>query len=207
MSGPTHAYVRRALVLLAGAGAGLALTACGGASADPSAASETSKERQTEQRLTEFARCMREHGVHVETHSGNGGREVGIAIKGGPGSGGPQTVETANNACKKYQPEPQKVNLSPQQKVEQEERVRKFASCMREHGVQVHASASEGRVSIQVGGPPGSGGPNPRSPTFQKAQETCHGLLPGKRGLGPPGGVPSRSSAGGEEEGASAAGG
>ena len=103
-------------------------------------------------------------------------------------------MEAAQNACKKYQPEPQKLDLSPQQKVERAEAVEKFAKCMREHGIEVHASSSEGRVSIQIHGKPGAG-PNPESPAFQKAQSSCQKLLPFK-GEGPAGGPPSKQSHG-----------
>jgi hypothetical protein len=109
-------------------------------------------------------------------------------------------MEAAQKACKKYQPEPQKINLSPQEKVARAEAVEKFAKCMREHGIEVHASSSEGRVSIQIhGGGPGAD-PNPESPAFQKAQSSCQGLLPGlpKGGLGgPPKRAPGTPQSGG----------
>jgi hypothetical protein len=93
-------------------------------------------------------------------------------------------MEAAQKACKKYQPEPEKVNLSPQEKVARAEAVEKFAKCMREHGIEVHASSSEGHIAIRIHGGPGSGGPNPESPAFQKAQQSCQKLLPFK-GKGP----------------------
>lgn len=194
MSRRTHTRAGRALALLAGAGVAVALASCGGSSHDPGSSSEAATERQTEQRLAEFAHCMREHGVQVETQAGTEGHGLGISIKG---STGKQSMEAAQNACAKYAPRPQKVNLSPQQKVEQEERVRKFASCMREHGIKLHASASEGHIQIGIG--PNSGGPNPGTATFQKAQEACRGLLPGKRGKGPGPVLPALS--GGEKTG------
>jgi hypothetical protein len=58
----------------------------------------------------------------------------------------------------------------------------KFAKCMREHGVTVHASTSGGGIEIQIHKDPGSGGPNPESPAFQSAQKACSGLLPEKPG-------------------------
>jgi hypothetical protein len=185
----------RLLVLAAAVGAVPALAACGGSKSPANgAAAEQSREGQDEARLARFARCMREHGVEAKTSSGPGHQSLGIRVSGKAGAGR-QTLETAQRACKQYQPQPKKVNLSPQEKVAQEEAVLKFAKCMREHGVNVHASASDGRVQLQVGGPGASAGPNPESPSFQAAQKACQRLLPLKAKRGP-GGGPSTSSEG-----------
>jgi hypothetical protein len=168
----------RLLALLAGLGAILLLAACGGSGHGPSA-SEAGQEQRAEQRDDDYARCLREHGINAEAVSGpNGGH--GLKVQGG--KGGPQSMEAAESACKKYRPEPKKVNLSPQQKVELEEGVRKFASCMREHGIKVHASTTGGGVRIGLQSSGSGNGPNPESPSFQKAQQTCQHLLPGPAG-------------------------
>jgi hypothetical protein len=175
------------LAVLCVAAASLLLAACGGSS--PSSTSSAAKEQQAEVKFADFARCLREHGIEATAVSGPGGEGGhGLQVKG---AGGPAKMEAAQKACKKYQPEPQKLNLSPQEKVEHAEEVEKFAKCMREHGIEVHASSSEGRVSIQIHGKPGGAGPNPESPAFQKAQQSCQRLLPFKghgKQLGPPGG-------------------
>jgi D-Tyr-tRNAtyr deacylase len=179
--------------------AALALAACGGSSS-PSTSS-AAKEQQAEVKFADFAKCLREHGIKAETATGPGGEGHGLRIKG---AGGPAKMEAAQKACKKYQPEPQKLNLSPQEKVERAEAVEKFAKCMREHGIEVHASSSEGHVSIQIhGGGPGTG-PNPESPAFQKAQSSCQGLLPFKKG--PNGGPPPKQLGGSESHTANAPG-
>jgi hypothetical protein len=182
--------------------AALTLAACGGGGASPSnaASTERSKEQKAETKFADFARCLREHGVNAEaiSHPGGGhGLKVSPGTAGtGPG-GGPQTLEAAQKACKRYRPEPQKVNLSPQQQVEQEEAVQKFAKCMREHGIHVEASAKGGGVQIGIHAHPGeAGAPNPESPAFQHAQSTCQKLLPKPPGGGREGG-PSTSSSGG----------
>jgi hypothetical protein len=179
--------------------ASLLLAACGGSS--PSSTSSAASEQQAEVKFADFAKCLREHGIEATAATGPGGEGQGLRIKG---AGGPAKMEAAQSACKKYQPAPQKLNLSPQEKVERAEAVEKFAKCMREHGIEVHGSSSEGRVSIQIHGKPGGGGPNPESPAFQKAQSSCQGLLPfkGKRppgahASGGPGGAESASSAAG----------
>lgn len=179
--------------------AALLLTACGGSS--PSSTSSAASEQQAEVKFADFARCLREHGIQAETATAPGGEGHGLKIKG---TGGPAKMEAAQKACKKYQPEPQRLNLSPQEKVEHAEAVEKFAKCMREHGIEIHASSSEGRVSIQIHSKRGGGGPNPESPGFQKAQQSCQKLLPFK---GPHGGPPPSSKSGASESGNFATGG
>ncbi len=181
---PSHRTARLsrlALAALAVLLAGALLSACGGSSPGKNAAaSEQAQEREAEKKIANFTKCLREHGVQAETSVGpNGGR--GLKVEGGKAS--PQTMEAAQKACARYRPEPKKVNLSPQQKVEQEEAVQKFARCMREHGIKVEASAKGGGIQIGIHAHPGSGEPNPESPGFQRAQESCQKLLPK-----PPGG-------------------
>jgi hypothetical protein len=183
------------LAVLCVAAASLLLAACGGSS--PSSTSSAASEQQAEVKLADFARCLREHGINATAATAPGGEGHMLRVKG---AGGPAKMEAAQKACKKYQPEPQKLNLSPQEKVEHAEAVEKFAKCMREHGIEVHASSAEGRISIQIHGKPGGGGPNPESPAFQKAQSSCQKLLPFK-GKGLPGthrsGGPGGSEGGG----------
>ncbi len=178
---PARVLALSAAVLVTGA----SLAACGGSS-DP-ASGERAQEQQAETKLADFARCMREHGVQAETAVGPGGGH-GIKI-GGPAGGSPQSpaaMEAAQKACARYRPTPKAVNLSPQQKVEVEERLQKFAKCMREHGIKVETSTSGNAVRIGIHSA-GSGGPNPESPGFQQAQNDCQKLLPkGPGGKGGP---------------------
>jgi len=176
--------------------ASLLLAACG--SSSPPAASAAATEAQAEVKFADFARCLREHGINAETATLPGGGR-GLKVKGTTGNGpstvkGPAAMEAAQKACKKYQPEEQKVNLSPQEKVQRAEAVEKFAKCMREHGIALQASTAEGGIAIHIHGGPG-GGPNPESPAFQKAQSSCQGLLPFK-GKGPSPGAAAKQSSG-----------
>jgi hypothetical protein len=194
---PTAPGLRRAprpvLAVLTAIALSLILASCGGSSRASSAAdSEQSKE---EAKFADFARCLREHGIKAEAVSPGPG--AGHGLKVSPGSGGPQQAEAAQKACQRYQPKPRKVNLSPQEKVEHEEAVQKFAKCMREHGIKVEASAQGGGVSIRIHAHPGSeGAPNPESPAFQSAQQACQKLLQFKGGGPRPGGPPSTSKSG-----------
>ncbi len=174
----------RLLAIAAVAVAACALAACGGKSPSNPAAAEQSRERGAEVKLARFAKCLREHGLETKTSSGPGHQGFGIGLKG---SGGQAKMEAAQRACARYRPEAEKVKLSPQEKVAREEAVLKFAKCMREHGVDVHASTADGGVQIRIGGPgQGARGPNPESPAFQAAQKACQGLLPLFK-HGPPG--------------------
>ncbi len=178
----------------------LILAACGGSSPSNAASNEQSKEQKAEAKFADFAKCLREHGVKAESVSHSGGAH---GLKVSPGSGGPQQFEAAEKACARYRPTPQKANLSPQQKVEQEESVRKFAKCMREHGVKVEASTQGGGIQIRIHAHPGAeSAPIPESPAFQTAQKDCSGLLPGggPKG-GPPGPDQAKSAGGSESEG------
>jgi hypothetical protein len=193
--------------VLAGAGvilAALTLAACGGSDSPSSAAAnERSQEQQAETKFADFAKCLREHGVNAEAISHPGG---GHGLKVSPGSArGPAAFEAAQKACARYRPEPKKVNLSPQQKVQLEEGVQRFAKCMREHGIHVEASTHGGSVQIGINRSGGNGEPNPESPAFQRAQAACQKLLPRPPGAGPGPGGPGtgavKSGAGGAAAG------
>ncbi len=202
-------YHRHPLVLLNAlcvASAGLLLAACGGSSTSSANSSAQAKEQQDEVKFADFAKCLREHGVNAEAISHPGGGH-GLKVSPGAAGPGPAAMEAAQKACARYQPAPQKLNLSPQEKVQQEEAVQKFAKCMREHGIKVEASTQGGGVHIGIHVHPGeAGAPNPESPAFQTAQKDCQGLLPGppKGGPGSPGG-PVKSSQGGAKSGSGAA--
>jgi hypothetical protein len=186
--------------ILCAAGLSLLLAACG--SSTPKA---TGNHQENEGKLVQFARCMREHGVNVTTSAGGPG-------KGGPGKGGlrvngtnPNAMQAAQNACKRYQPSAGNEKLTPQEKVEREEQVMRFAKCMREHGINVHASTAGG--GVQIGIERHGNGPNPESPAFQAAQTACQKLLPqkgpGPGGAAPDGGPSTNSVKGGRGSGAS----
>lgn len=186
------------LTVVCVAAASLLLAACGGSSTNNAAEKERSSEAKAEAKFAEFAKCLREHGINAEAAAMPGG---GHGVKVSPRSGGPhgpQQFEAVQKACKRYQPEEKRVNLSPQEKVEHEEAVQKFARCMREHGIKVEASSAGGGVQISIHAHPGSeGGPNPESPAFQSAQNACQKLLPFKGGPRP-GGPPSTDKSAGK---------
>jgi hypothetical protein len=147
---------------------GTLLGACGRSGAPSSAAKkEQLTEQKAETKFADLARCLREHGAEVEVRPG--GR--GLKLLGG--RGGFAAAEAAYNACARYRPEPQKVNISAQQKIEQQETSRKFAKCIRSHGIHL----PEAKVLNTGGGNQMAymPGVNPQSPALQAAMKVCGG--------------------------------
>jgi hypothetical protein len=172
--------------------ASVALAACG--SSGPSSSASTEQNR--EQRFLQFTKCLREHGINVQTPTGGGGFKV--RFKAG---GNPQQFEAARTACKKYAPF-DRANLTPQQRVEREEQLRKFAKCMRENGIPLETEVKDSGGAVGIGiRIKREGSLNPESSKFQSAQKACQSLLPkppgGFRGGGPGGGPQTGSSGGG----------
>ena len=182
---------RRSVALPAALAASVVFAACG--SSGPSTNSAASAEKSREQQSLKLVKCLREHGVDVSTPTSGGPIKIG---GGGLGRISPQTLEAAQNACRKYAPD-QNRNLTPQQRVEREEAVQKFAKCMREHGIKVEAKTGGGGViAIGIRHSAGEGGPNPESPAFQAAQKACQSYLPIKPPPGGPGGASTNRSGG-----------
>jgi diaminopimelate decarboxylase len=184
-------FSRAPLAVVGAAAAAFLLSACGGSGTSTN--SVASAEKTREQQFLKLARCLREHGINVSTPTAGGPIKIQAQ---GPGS--PQQMEAARVACRKYAPA-ENVKLTPQERVEREEAVQKFARCMREHGIKVEAKTAGGGVGIGIHVGRGEGGPNPESPAFEAAQKACQTYLPkppGGRRLGGPGG-PSTSRSGG----------
>jgi len=184
---------RRSVAVLGALATSVLLAACGGSGTSTN--SVASSEKAREQQFLKLSKCLREHGINVSTPTGGGP----IKVQGGVGSISPQTFEAARNACKKYAPAANQ-NLTPQQRVEREEAVQKFAKCMREHGIKVEAQTSGGEIRIGIHPHAGEGGPNPESPAFEAAQKACQSYLPFKPPggrTGGPGGGPTTNRSGG----------
>jgi hypothetical protein len=128
------------------------LTACGATGsngnkvaslADPTASSsaqQASDGKTDEDKIREFTKCMRDHGVDIpeptqaphggSTNGGKGG--TGIVVQGNGGDN--DKINKANDACKSLLPnggQPPKVDA------QQLDEMRKMAQCMREHGANV----------------------------------------------------------------------
>jgi hypothetical protein len=179
----TAPHSRAAWLLALGAIlASLGLAACGGSGGSASASKGSSA--SPADNALKFSKCMREHGIPNFPDPQISGGSVRLQFKATSGQVSPQTMEAAQRACQRYQAAEQQ-NLTPQQKVEREEAVLKFAKCMREHGINLpNPSTSGGGIKIQRDPGPGAG-VNPASPAFEAAQKACQGLLPKFKGGGP----------------------
>jgi hypothetical protein len=131
----------------------------------------------------EFAQCMRDHGVDMpdpETadNGSGGGSGIRITVSGGPNS----NTDAAMEACKDKLPNG---GTPPSLSPEQQEQLRQFAQCMRDHGVDMpDPDPNNGGLRIsQSGGP--AAGMGPDDPTFKAAQDACKDKLPGANNGGP----------------------
>jgi hypothetical protein len=168
-----------AAVSACGSPTGTQVATAGGAAAGATATPSVDA-ADREERMRQFAACMREHGVDVpDPEPGSGGVRIGGG-GAGPGRIRPDDPDfrAAFGACRSKLPnggEPPKLNP------EQIEQFRQFAACMREHGVDVPDPDADGRLRI---GPGQDGGRLPREdPEFETAITACRdklgGVLPG----------------------------
>jgi hypothetical protein len=167
-----------AAVLLA-----VALTACAGAAGEdgiatanggtgtPSASPRSAAALTDAQKARKFAECMRDHGIDV-TASQNGEGGSSIRINGGNKA----KVDAAMKACQQYAPGSGGSRRPPDPNALA--RARRFAQCMRDHGVTDFPDPDP-NGGIKVEGHPGSD-LAPDNPTFQRAQKACESLMGGK---------------------------
>jgi hypothetical protein len=116
--------------------------------------------------------CLRKQGIEVPSNPGAGG-----------GGGGPRNIDrnaiqkALQGPCKKYQ---QKAfgNVSRQDQSELRDRLTKFTSCLRQHGVDVaDFDPSSGAAPPQI---------DQNDPAVKKATQACRSKLP-QGGPGGPG--------------------
>jgi hypothetical protein len=170
----------------------VALVACGGGSSSTAASGAGSKSANQESSRLKLRQCLREHGANVP-ESGGAGAAQNI----------PQaTFQAAIQACRKYATGAFGNAPSASQQVQIRDKLVKYASCMRENGLQIADP-----TSVTGGGPGGSGFFSElqklrQNPNFTAANAKCQKNLPngGKGapgGAGGPGGPGAPSGAGG----------
>ncbi|HKT00515.1 MAG TPA: hypothetical protein VJT31_13355 [Rugosimonospora sp.] len=141
------------------------IASAGGGTARSSATPRPTTSVDTQQQMLDFARCMRAHGVNMDDPQANGG---GIRIQA-PQSIDQNKMQAATKACQQYLPNGgQLASLSPQQV----EAMRKYAQCMRDHGVDMPDPDTNGALRIN--------GVKADDPTFKAAQDACRALQPGR---------------------------
>ncbi|HTJ34528.1 MAG TPA: hypothetical protein VL738_14980 [Dactylosporangium sp.] len=152
-------------------GVATASTAKPNASASASNAPRNPKDDQ--EAFLKYAQCMRDHGIPMDDPNMEGG---GISMTIPEGTDRTK-VDTANEACKQYMPnggQPQKLDPATQ------EQLRKFAQCMREHGIDNFPDPQEdGGLMIDSD----KLGVDPQSQQFKDAEKACEQYQPK-----PPGG-------------------
>lgn len=138
-------------------------------------------------KMRAFAKCMRQHGVDMADPQTNGKGQVFIKVSAAPGTAGkgvPQKEQAAEAACRHLQPNGGKpVKLDPSQLA----KMRNFAKCMREHGIDMPDPDPYGRVTMRaVKGKNDQGRTvfGPDDPKFNAAQKACQKYQPGIPGGG-----------------------
>jgi hypothetical protein len=170
----------RPALTLAAVAATLALGACGGSN-DP--ASSTSPQDKAFEGALKFSQCMREHGINMPDPQRVG--SGGIKLAGPKGAFNPNDpkMKAAQQACQKYMEQGGGQTMDPARRARLQEAALKFARCMRSHGIDVPdpKMSANGGLTMRFGGPGAKGGgptgPNPDSPAFKKAQESCQHFL------------------------------
>ena len=158
-------------------------SANGGTSQPSASAGPDDASRTDAQKARKFAQCMREQGIDVSESSADG--RTSVRIRGGS----PTKTRAAMQACQKYAPGSGGESRRPDP--EALAQMRRFAQCMREHGVTGFPDPDP-NGGIKIEAKKGSG-LTPDDPTFQKAQQACESLMGGGRpgktvtGVGPGG--------------------
>lgn len=99
-----------------------------------------------EDRMREFAKCMREHGVDMKDPSADGG----VVVEARPGD--EEKMKAADEACRHLLPNGGK---PPELSAEDLDKLREQAKCLREHGLNVpDPDPDEPGIRIEAGDDP-----------------------------------------------------
>ncbi|WP_211258785.1 hypothetical protein [Spirillospora albida] len=152
---------------------------CGGGGADEGPAGGKSDQ----DKMREFAQCMRKNGVDMQDPGVDGRIEIRASARPGQGSpGGDGKIEAAQKKCRHLMPgggRPKR--LSPEDTAKQ----RAFSKCMRDNGVTSFPDPQpDGGVRIEAR--KGSG-LDPESREFKDAEKACRRHAPGGGRVAPGG--------------------
>jgi hypothetical protein len=166
----------RTRIAVAALGAALLLGGCGAKTDDgskvasistppksggPAAADNSGK--SDEDKMRDFAKCMREHGVDMPDPKPAGdGKGMSIAIQGD--SGDASKAEAAQKECKHLMPNGGEMKPPS---AEELDKMRKDAKCMRDHGIDMPDPDPTGKGATRIGGP----GDDPTK--FEAAAKAC----------------------------------
>jgi hypothetical protein len=141
------------------------IASASGAKASSSAAPSPTASVDRQQQLVNFARCMRAHGVQMDDPAvdSNGGVQIMI-----PRGTTKDKATAAQEACKKFLPNG---GTPPTMSPQQLEQARKYAACMRQHGIDMSdPDPNGGRTRINK--------VDPNDPKFKAALDACRSLEP-----------------------------
>ncbi len=105
--------------------------------AKPSEQQQANDGRSDEDKVRDFTRCMKEHGVDIPEPTGApgpGGGGGGMSIEIHGAGEDKEKIDAANEACRPLLPNGGK---PPKLDAQQLDEMRKMAQCMREHGVNM----------------------------------------------------------------------
>ena len=169
--------VRRLVTAFAVLGLVAGLAACGSSSPSSTTTSLGSSSFNSPARLQariNLAKCFRSHGINVPDPSATG--DLGAdaqALQNYP----PNQIQTVLQEChsEAVQAFPQ-LNLSPAERAQLQQRLVKFAECMRSHGVNVPDPTFNNGGTF--GFREAFRALDRNSPAFQSALTACRGTLP-----------------------------
>ncbi|UOZ08088.1 hypothetical protein [Amycolatopsis sp. WQ 127309] len=165
--------MRTRLTVIAAIGAAVLLAGCGAKPDDgskvasisgpsSSAPAKAADNKSDEDKMRDFAKCMREHGVDMPDPKPAGDGGMAVALGGDAKDAG--KFEAAQSACKSLMPNGGEMKPpSP----EQLDKMRKDAKCMRDHGIDMPDPDPAGKGTTRLGGP----GDDPSK--FEAAAKAC----------------------------------
>jgi hypothetical protein len=185
----------RSPLIVAAVAAALALGACGGSGGGGGSSNASNPQDKAFEGALKFSKCMRDHGVDFPDPQRVG--SGGIKLTGKGINPNDPKMKAAQQACQKYMQVGGGQTLDPAKRAQLQEAGLKYASCMRQHGVDMPDPQFNGKggVTFQSGGRSGGGpttngtkglGVNPDSPAFKAADKACNHFLGdlGKEGPG-----------------------
>jgi hypothetical protein len=139
-----------ATVLLAGCGAGpddgSKVASISGPSSSAAVKDADNSGKSDEDRMRDFAKCMREHGVDMPDPKPAGDGRMAATLGGDEADRG--KLDAAQSACKQLMPNGGEMKPPS---AEELDKMRKDAKCMREHGVDMPDPDPTGKGATRIG--------------------------------------------------------
>lgn len=135
------------------------------ASDKPSAAPSAASTADPEEQGRKFAKCMRDHGVDMPDPEPGKGMQITAKVDGDK-----DKFKQAMDACRSFAPFKDRGQLS----AEDLDKMRNFAKCMREHGVDMPDPDPGGNMVLKKK----DTRLDPDNPAFKQAMEACRSQMP-----------------------------